>query len=164
MKKRIMRILSLVLLAALCISLLSSFAMAANVCSSISGNANGKKTFTVITGSRWLFSDKITIKQTKGQLSYDSWTGREKTKNTYGIFYITVKNTSNPNDKYNKTYTMKGGSCTIKLGKNSTYTITVTPASIQELALQHMVSGAINRWKTPASWKISKTKGVSLCS
>ncbi|MBQ5992030.1 MAG: hypothetical protein IJL62_05725 [Clostridia bacterium] len=153
-----------ILVTALCLLTLTvmfmpSASAAANVCRQISGSSKKAVTFTVKTGSRWLLSDKLTIKQTKGVFKYNDWLYREKTAKGYDEYIIKVTKVGGKT----KTYTLGGGSITIKLDKNSTYKITVTPADSQTLAWKYLRYGAFDKWTKYPTWKVTSTKGVITC-
>ena len=148
----------------LLLSVLSVFsfssASAANACTQISGSSARSTTFKVYTGSRWLFSDKITLTQTQGYLKnlFGLKIGSFK---AYDTFSITVRKISTGKTTY---YTMKNGSVTTKLDKNSTYSITVTPASSSTLQSRYWCKGYIMGWNYYAHWSVKSTKGIISCS
>lgn len=154
------RLAALALVLVLCLSL-SAEVFAANVCQEIKGNSNKSVTFRIITGKRFLFKDKVTFRQDKGTLLFSNWSGsKEKRVAAYDTFTIRYRKEGSSTWK---TATMKNGSCTIKLDYNSTYIVTVTPASLTELQFRYFLKGAIEHWEKPAAWRIGKTKGVTLC-
>lgn len=151
-----------IIVAALCLLMLCTVmpmeaSAASSSCTLIRGNSSKAVTFTVETGSRFLFKDKITFKQTKGSFNYMKWFGgeiREDTKGCYDSFTITVQKVGGKTS----TYTLSGSSKTIKLDKNSTYIITVTPG------YPILKKGKVFRsWTSYPTWSISKVKGINLC-
>jgi hypothetical protein len=160
MKKR--RILSLSLALMLCLSsLLAVSASAANVCEDISGSSAASSSFTVKTGSRWLSKDKITITQTKGILTYyDRWDNSDESMSTYDVYTVAVQANGSSTVDY---YTLKKKSLSIKLKKNTTYTVTVKPGSHAALQFKCALTGAINGWDTYPTWSVTSTKGIISC-
>lgn len=137
-----------------------SASAASNVCTQISGSSKKEVTFTVHTGSRWLFlSDKITIKQTKGVYNYMNWVSNWNTANGYDTYSIKVAKVGGST----KPYTLSGGSITINLDKNSTYKITVTPGSNSILQAKFWSKGSFMGWKKYPTWKVTTTKGIISC-
>ena len=159
MKKAGKQLIVAVLILALSMSLTLNV-FAGNVCKQISGSSDGACTFTVETGIVFLLSEKISFDQDKGVLRYLSWPGEYKTKKVYDSFTISYQKKGSSESK---TKEMDGGSCSIKLEPNSTYTVTVTPASVQKLQLHHLLLGAIGSWESPATWCIKSTRGIKLC-
>lgn len=154
------------------ISLLGSLgvtAHAANVCSGFEGNSSSTRSFTVSTKSRFLLSDKITLKQQKGKMQFQkNWNGFGKSflYDGYGAYTIQVQKISG-GDKKSDNRTIRwnyNSSCTIKLQKNAEYRITVTPINNGALSLHYVMKGTFMRWQTPATWSVSNTKGISYCS
>lgn len=109
----------------LALGLISTTALAArkNVCTQIRGNAAWAQSFTVETGSRWLFRDKITLTQEKGLYLFQGWTGRYKTVAMYGKYDVTYEK----EDGSVKTVKWTGRNCTLRLDRNSVYTVTIRP-------------------------------------
>lgn len=136
-----------------------SASAASNVCTQISGSSEKTTTFTVQTGSRWLFSDKITITQTKGEYEYLNWLGNWKTASGYDTYTIKVVKVGGTT----KTYTMAGNKITIKLDKNSTYKISVIPGSTSTLTAKFLSKGAFMGWKKYPTWAVTSTKGIISC-
>ena len=146
-----------------CFSIFVTSASGANVCTQISGSAKEKYTFTVETGSRWLFSEKITLKQSKGVLEYKNLWYKTKTMKAYATYKITVHDA---NGKLVQEKIWDDASITIKLKANSSYKITVSPANKNDMQLGFLKSlkaRAINKWTEYPTWYIAKTKGIYLC-
>lgn len=145
--KRILRIVSLVMMIILSMSI-STTALAA----SKSYKGTGTTTYTITTGSK---DATLTITQSAGKVNATAWkniakgTTKSVTKSMYGEFEITVaqgfsSNTKSINYPYNK-------KATFTLKKNSTYTITVRCCGFSD-----QVIGAWNpRWKTAPKVKLS---------
>ena len=115
----------------LVISVCTEQVHAANVCKEVAGSSRSAVTFTVKTDKGWLNNQYITLKGTKGIISYTSYTGRNKEISKFGMFNVVI---TNKNTGKREERTWKDGSCKIKLQKNCTYLITVSPwnkASIQ---------------------------------
>lgn len=160
MKKTTKRILTLVMLVAMCLSMAMSVS-AANVCSQITGSTATTRTFKVKTGKRFLLSDKLTFKQSKGVLRYETLGGREKTFNAYDTFCIRYQKEGSSTVK---TAELKNGSCSIKLDKNSTYIVTVSSEGHGALQVRYIFKGLIGDWQKNPTWKVSKTAGIDFCS
>lgn len=131
---------------------------------STSGTTN-TRTITVTTKSNyWLpGSSSITLKQNKGTFYYKGLFGKKKKGQCYG--YYNVKATpiaGYAKDKKKKaiTTTFTGRSKTIKLKKDSTYSITVSYDS-NGTWLQ---SGCkLSSWDTTPNWWVNSTYKVSSC-
>jgi hypothetical protein len=104
--------------------------------------------------------DKITLKQTKGKLAYYDWLNNDKTVSAYDVYSVAVQASGSKTIKY---YTLKGSSLSIKLEKNTTYTVTVTPGTNAELQFKHLIKGAICGWDTYPTWSVTSTKGIISC-
>lgn len=113
----------------LALGLISTTALAArkNVCTQIRGNAAAKQTFRVVTGSRWLFKDQITLTQEKGSYLFRGWTGRDKTVAMYGKYDGTYKKVGGRA----RTVKWTGRNCTLRLDQNSVYTVTIRPLTMR---------------------------------
>ncbi|MBQ6846405.1 MAG: hypothetical protein IJO61_04665 [Oscillospiraceae bacterium] len=134
---------------------------AANVCSQISGNCNYEKTFTVNTKNFPILSEKITLTQTKGKYEYRpaiSASYSKKVKTGYMAYNVYYKKSGDSKWKSKK---WTGKNCSITLKKNSTYTIRVVPYNTTSLNLRF--GGSSIYWRSPATWSVSKTRGVDLC-
>lgn len=158
MKKAGKQLIVAVLILALSMSLTLNV-FAGNVCKQISGSSDGACTFTVETGNVFLLSEKISFDQDKGVLNY-LWACNYKTKELYDTFTIRYQKEGSSESKTKK---MDGGSCSIKLEPNSTYTITVTPADSRTLQFKYWYLGSIGSWESPATWCIKSTRGIKLC-
>jgi len=159
MKKRI---LAIVLVLTMIVPVLSICASAANVCSEIKGNCKEQRTFTVETGKRgWFLKNKLTFTQTKGKMSFYTWGGGTKDYSMYGRYRVTYENLSSGKEK---TKLWTGKNLTLTLDKNTTYKITVTPASHAELNAVNAWKGAFDMWSKNSTWKVTGTKGVDLCT
>lgn len=136
-------------------------AQAANVCSYVSGDMNGTVTFSVTTDGSWLTRNSVTLTQTKGSAEcHNIWYQIEK-KSLYGHYTVTVKNSSGKTvqtkDWTGKTLSLSG------LTKNSTYTITVKPASMTKGNILSEMLSSFYKWKSTPTWKVTKTSGLTLC-
>ncbi len=145
----------------LALGLISTTALAArkNVCMQIRGNAAAKQTFRVVTGSRWLFKDKITLTQEKGLYFFRGWTGLDKTVEMYGKYDVTYKKVGGRE----RTVKWTGRSCTLHLDRNSVYTVTIRPIDDAEMQVRSLFHGYGVRWTRTPSWWIKSTKGIQLC-
>lgn len=145
----------------LALGLISTTALAArkNVCTQIRGNAAAKQTFRVVTGSRWLFKDQITLTQEKGSYLFQGWTGRYKTVAMYGKYDVTYKKEGGRA----RTVKWTGRNCTLRLDRNSVYTVTIRPFDDAELQVRSLFHGYSVRWTRTPSWWIKSTKGIQLC-
>ena len=158
MKNTLKRILTMALcLVALCgILPMQSMAASSNACTLMSGSSRSKYTFTVTTGSRFLFKNKLVFKQTKGKYLYHPWFDGFNSKEATGYdnFTIQVKKKGGST----QTYQLSGSSKTIKLDNNATYTITVIPRN------PILKGGKVfNKWVTYPTWHVEKVKGVATC-
>ena len=153
------KVIALTICICLCVTLLIIDSSAANVCYDIAGNSNNSKTFTATTDGWWLTNGKITLTQTKGTATKDSYKGGGS-YSTYS--YYTIKVTSK---NYSRTYKMTGKSKTITLPKrNTTYKITVSPANRVTMRVSMGSKNRwFNRWKTPSKWSAASTKHVNFC-
>lgn len=159
------RFMALVLTVITLFSTLSISASAATVCSQITGTPKAATTFTIKTTSRWLASNKITFTQSKGTASFTNWVGVDKNRSTYAIYSITYSKIVNGKVVSTKSETWKDGSHSIKLDKNSTYKITVTPLSASAYTfLLHPTWGAFNNWVKAPQWSVKNVKGVNYCT
>ena len=156
---------ALLLVLAAMLTILSSAALAANSCPTISGNPKKSVTFTMKTGSRWIFSDKMTFTQTKGTATYRSWFGQYKNYSQYAAYVITYSKIVNGKAVKTTSINWDGSSKTIKLDKNCTYRITVRQVSAPTYySLLHKTWGAFDQWKSTPTWRVSATKGIISCS
>ncbi len=138
-------------------------AHAANVCKEISGNSKNTVYFTVETGNKKLFGNKIVLKGGKGTMKYDKWLGGGQGKmKMYGYFRVYYRKAGAKNWKVS---VLKGSSLTIKLDANSKYEFKVVPGTNGDMqtTLRSLLHGVLRDWTSPATWKIGKTKGVSFC-
>lgn len=162
MKSKLMKRLTVICCLVVLLLSMTAPAFAANVCSTVGGNANGTVTFTVNTKSRF-FGDKITLKQKKGIAVFDGWRNNKPEKQVNWGYTITVKKIDGGTKKADqRTIDWTGGSKTINLQKNAVYEITVTPYNSSYI-IRHALKGSFDYWKKVPSWSISKTKGVSFC-
>lgn len=159
------RFMAIILTVMTLFSTLSISASAAKVCQQVTGTPKAKTTFTVKTTSRWLLSDKITFTQSKGTASFKNWVGVDKNRSTYAAYNITYSKIVNGKVVSTKSETWKDSSHTIKLDKNSTYKITVSPISTDYYTLRmHPTWGAFNNWVKTPQWSVKNTKGINSCS
>ena len=141
---------------------------AANVCTSVWGSNSGSKTFEVRTDSGWFNTQYLTLTQTKGTAYSGNYAfGTNKTYKVYGAYQVTIKRTKG-SGTVPKSFVWKDGSQKIKLGKNSTYKITITP-----LKSSFYYNSWLNflkydnydkNWKMRPQWSIKKTKHVTFCA
>ncbi len=152
---------------------------AANVCKQISGKSTQETTFIVNTGSRWYSSkDVIKFTQTKGTMKTSDLKLTKSVASTrvmYEYYTVTVKKMSGSKTVNTKTYTWTGASQKIKLDRNSTYKVTVTPYSVDPKYKDAFTYGALfnpyttfglwapRGWKKAATWKVSATSGILSC-
>ena len=155
------RIISIALLLVLLLSM-SAEVFAANVCQNITGSSKKASTFYVETGSRLLFSDKLTLTQTQGKFEagFTFLSGKCYWAYTLKIQKLDSKGKviSEETKKWNysKDYTLK-------LNKNSTYRITITPVSEQTVRTKYLVrTWGYDILEYP-KWSIKSTKGINLC-
>ncbi len=158
-KKVFAMLLAIVIAVGTMISVNTQEVNAADYCTKISGNYGSAKTFTVDTGKRFLLSDYIALKASAGKLKY--WTiGIPRTKDIYGRYTIKIYDVSS---KKAETKTWKDSkSIKIKLKKNRTYKITVTPIPAYAWADYNVKMQAREVTKNP-TWTVYKTKGVNAC-
>ena len=191
----------------LAVMLPAQTAEAANACKQISGNSKAVQVFYVNTGSRWIAKkDVVKLTQTKGTMnikynffgvnySYPPFSDKANdTKKMYEEYSVKVEKLNSKN-KVVKTenYTFDSGSLKIKLDKNSTYRITVTPKfldfynKVKSMSYKQFIGLNYNHnpysvkglrivgslakskwvplgWKTHSTWKVSSTKGINDCS
>lgn len=124
--------------------------------------SNGKNTCTILvtTKSNYWYpgSSSITLKQTKGEVSYSkmalkNWKYQEVGTGTakyYGTWNITYKSLDG-SDSGSKT--LSGSSVTISLKPNKTYKITVSYNSTVDMTL--LLKKPNSKWTTLPSWKVS---------
>ena len=141
--------------------LLTSVALAANVCVQISGHSEAERKFTVETKNRPVLYEKITLTQNgKGTFEYRPAIGTgTKTKTAYMPYTVYYKRSGDKNWS-SKKWTDK--SCTLTLEKYSTYTVRVVPYTATQL--NRHFKGSKTKLKRSTSWQVTKTKGVDLCS
>lgn len=131
---------------------------AANVCTNISGNATSTKSFTINTGSRWLWNDKITFTQTKGTYEYRTPFSSSKTATDYMRYKVSyrIKGTSSWTTKQ-----WKSKNLTLSLKKNKTYEVKITPYNNVDMSFH--TGRQIKSWKKVATWSVKSTKGIISC-
>lgn len=163
MTSMIRRIATLSLVLVL-LSSLTLTAAAKNVCKQINGAANKTTTFTVDTGNRWLFSEKLTLKQKAGSYSYINPVGGLTSKTGTGYYTYTVKYVNNSTGA-SKSVKWSDKTLSLSLDKNTTYTVTVTPAkeSAVRAEWRYMFKSPTS-WKVYPSWSVSSTKGILACN
>jgi len=163
----IYKVVAVMLIMVTCFGALCTEALAAkNVCTQIRGSAKRASTFYVETGSRWIASrDCIRLTQTQGVMNRSGWTQKAGTFKAYGGYSIRIEKlnsagrvVSRRTENWNYT-----ASKTIRLDKNSTYRITITPNSMSQYQARYLVKGAVEGWKTAPSWTVTRTKGVLSC-
>ena len=167
----IYKVVAVMLIMVTCFGALCTEALAAkNVCTQIRGSAKRASTFYVETGSRWIASrDCIRLTQTQGVMNRSGWTQKAGTFKAYGGYSIRI-------EKLNSTGRVVSrrtenwnyiASKTIRLDRNSTYRITITPKSLRELQAHFLLcrirQGYVEGWKTAPSWTVTRTKGVLSC-
>ena len=133
---------------------------AANVCSEINGDCNYEETFNVITGAGWCNNQSVKLTQTKGVHKYELMMlngSKYKTKKQYGIYYITVTDENGNEILSNEKWS--GKTFKIKLSKNTSYDITVTPETNYGYGVY-----ADDGWQTDSTWVVSRTKNCTFCS
>ena len=160
MKKLFRRILVVSLLATLLLAVFSSAALAGNVCSEIKGSPRKTTSFTVTTGSGWLLGQKITLTQQKGTALGQYCGHYNKPYSTYGYFYVTIQRISG-SGKTPSPISWYGKNCSISLGKNSTYKITVEPLD-ESMYMKHIFRG-FKEWKSYPVWSVKKVRNITLC-
>lgn len=133
---------------------------AANVCSEIYGDCNYEETFNVTTGAGCCNNQSVKLTQTKGVHKYELMMlngSKYKTKKQYGIYYITVTDENGNEILSNEKWS--GKTFKIKLSKNTSYDITVTPETNYGYGVY-----ADDGWQTDSTWKVSRTKNCTFCS
>lgn len=154
------RLVSFLLVFVLLLCGVAQSASAANVCRATSGNSSTATSFTVKTKGG-LFKGKLTLTQTKGVAKGLTWAGGyEKTYSLYGQYTVTYKKEGGKQ----KTASWTGKNLTLKLDKNSTYTVTVTPVSNTTLHVKNLYRAGFYGWQRNATWSVNKTKGIQLCT
>ena len=159
MKKILCRVLSLALLAAMLMPAFCTAALAANVCSAVYGSTARSCTFTVKTDSGFILGQKITLTQSKGTAK-GKWMYDDKYYSSWGLYRVTVERVSG-SGKVPAEKTWYGRDCTLSLGKNTTYRITVTPLN-NEMYTKHMFF-LFYGWSRNATWSVKKTTHITLC-
>lgn len=152
------RILSSLLVLVLCFSFFTS-AFAANVCGHISGDAQSTTTFTVDTGKRWIFSDKLTFTQTKGTYIYNTPLSYHKTATGYMRYKVSYR-IKGKSGWTTKNWT--GKKLTLSLKKNTIYEVKVAPMNNADTLLSGSTK-QIQSWKKVATWQVTSTKGIISC-
>ena len=156
--KRLQKMLSAVLALTMCFCMMIPvFAAAA----SRGGNSGKAVTFTVTTGSS---SEKLKFTQKKGVLGYNNLVSAPKTMNAYDCFTIKYQKIDNKACYLPQTATMDGGSLSIKLEKNTTYHITVTPATLSTLQQKNGgflgLTKYVTGWKSYATWSVTGSSSL----
>lgn len=163
MKKTITVITVICIISIIC----SISVFAGNESSSVSGTLSTTESFDVSIGDKLFSSDKVVIKQQKGN-TRQSWWGITKYIGVYGHFYVSVydRNTSSyivKDDRWDdETYTISGA----KLKKNHSYIITVR-GDKNEYVLDDYSSFpfVFREWISEPSWNVSKVgDNVAFCS
>lgn len=141
---------------------------AANECKGISGTCAGQESFVVDTSSGWFDNQAVKLTQTKGDYTYEtmmlSGASKYTYKKHYGIYYVTVTDSLGNTVLDNCVWSSK--SMSIKLDKNTSYTITVTPetdGNVYSRAYTHGFKVG-KGWTSLSTWKVSKTRKVSNCA
>lgn len=140
------------------ISTICSMCVFAGSLRSVSGTLSTTETFNVSVGDKLFSSDKVVLKQQKGN-TRQSWWGITKYVGVYGHFYVSVyDNTSNSyiikEDRWdNETYKISGS----KLKKNHSYVITVR-GDKNEYVLDGYNSFpfVFREWISEPSWSVTK--------
>lgn len=164
-KSNLIRLISALLLVLSLFTSLGVGALAGNKsCSVIYGNAKTSQTFTVQTGSRFVFKSKFTISQSKGTAIYRNWPGAYKKHSLYASYTVTYSKINSKGEVVStSSKSFNGANCTLKLDWNSTYRITITPSQEGYYTAAHLCWGAFEKWTSQPSWVVKKTKGVDLC-
>lgn len=139
---------------------------AANECKGIGGTCDRQESFVVDTRSGWLDNQAVKLTQTKGDYTYETMmlNGSKYTqKKHYGIYYVTVTDSMGNIKLDNCVWSSK--SMSIKLDKNTSYTITVTPETDGNVYSRAYTRGfkVGKGWTSLSTWKVSKTRKVSNC-
>ena len=130
---------------------------AANVCTGASGNLLETKQFTVTVGNNLLSSEKIVLKQSKGNTK-QQWYGKEKKVGMYGRFYVSVYDNTSRKYVYNNVK-WKNSTFTIsssKLKRKHSYTITVKGDTNQYVGDSY-TPYVFRSWLSYPTWSVSKT-------
>ena len=142
---------------------------AANVCTSVGGNLKKTVSFEAVTGSGWLFGQYLTLTQNKGTAYNGNYGWGGKTYRVYGAYYVIIRRTKG-SGTIPKSFTWKSGSAKIKLGKKSTYKITLTPVTETYnynsglKFLRYDKYDFYRNWVSVPYWSIKKTKNVTFCT
>ena len=153
---RTLRVTALVMLVLMISSVFCSYAMAANVCTKITGTVDQPAVeFTVKTNKKWLFASKyLTINFNKG-VGYVEDTGKSKSTRSYWTVYVY----DSKGELVQTKSSWGASSLKIKnLKRNSTYRIKVV-----EDRNMRIIGLRILRWKTKPSWYVGTTKNLTLC-
>ena len=140
---------------------------AANVCTSVSGNLRKSVTFEAKTGSGWLLGQYLTLTQDKGTAYNGNYAWGGKTYNVYGTYQVTITRTKG-SGKIPSKFVWNSRTAKIKLGKNSTYKITITPCTSTYdynswLKFLRYDYDFYKNWVVLPYWNIKKTKNVTYC-
>ena len=141
---------------------------AANVCTSVYGNLRKTVTFEAKTGSGWLLGQYLTLTQKKGTAYNGNYAWGGKTYSVYGTYWVSIQRTKG-SGSIPKGFTWKSGSAKIKLGKNSTYKITITPVTDTFCYnsgikfLRYDKYEFYRNWVSVPYWNIKKTRNVTYC-
>ena len=176
-RKLTAKIVTLAMAVMMLVTGFSTKSFAANVCKQISGSSKAAQTFNINTGSRWYSSkDVLKLTQTKGTMKIMKLTGKNSTKKMYEKYYVKVEKLKNNKVVSVKNYTWQKSSLKLKLDKNSTYRVTVTPAAVRDkysfkagTMFNPYGNGityifwAPRGWKKHSTWKVSSTSGILSC-
>ena len=140
-------------------------AASSNSCTAIWGRSPTVR-FRVETGNRWLFSDVIKFKQTKGDAIYERSTGissNQKTITRFGRYEITAVPQSGEGRQTVRA-TWNDGSYTLRLAKNTTYLVTVSRNDNFGMGLFYIPLYRFVGWQFEPTWNISITRGIISCN
>ena len=173
-RKLTAKIVTLAMAVMMLVTGFSTKSFAANVCKQISGSSKAAQTFNINTGSRWYSSkDVLKLTQTKGTMKIMKLlNGKHTTKSMYEKYYVKVEKLKNNKVVSVKNYTWQKSSLKLKLDKNSTYRVTVTPTAVRNRS--SFGDGTLFNpygsiffsplgWKKHSTWKVSSTSGILSC-
>ena len=152
---RATRVTAFVLLVLILTSIFCSYAMAAKVCTHISGGIDKAVVFTVKTNKKWLFASKYLVINFRQGVGIVEDTGKEKkTCSDWNIYVYDSKGNlvQQKSNNYSSSVKIKG------LNRNSTYTI-----KIVEDTNMRKIGSRIFTWVKEPSWYVGTTKNITLC-
>jgi len=159
--KKYQRIISTILCVILVLSTFATPVLAATKYK-VSGSTAKTKVIMVQTGKKISGGNYIRITPSKGVIySTNKFTGKNSTAKQYGLYYVYITNNKTGSTTFTSMYkkTLK-----LRLDPNTTYSIRIEPKNAFLVdQLEFCSFWYYGKWKTNATWQVTKTVGVTTC-